>query len=153
VQEMRQRAAEPVQFPDDQAIAGPDVVERLLESSAIIPRTAGLIFKQMTRIDAGGEQCVALQGRRLPVGVTGDPHVPHEHVRKTPLSSFPSIRAIRQGLSDRFCPGLTGASRPRGPVSGNTCLADRSAEAIRNDQKVSGRDEQDLQAAARWHVG
>ena len=54
-QEMRQRAAEPVQFPDDQAIARPDVGERLLESGAIIPRPAGLIFKQMPWIDAGGE--------------------------------------------------------------------------------------------------
>src|SRR2546422_5027584 len=38
---MRQRATEPVQFPDDQAIVRPDVVKRLLESWAIIPRPAG----------------------------------------------------------------------------------------------------------------
>jgi len=35
-------SAEPVQFPDDQAIAG-GRRERLLESWAIIPRPAGLI--------------------------------------------------------------------------------------------------------------
>ena len=44
-----------VQFPDDQAIARPDVVERLLEAGAIIPRPTSLIFKQMSRIDTGGE--------------------------------------------------------------------------------------------------
>src|SRR5712691_473531 len=99
---MRQRATESVQFPDDQAIAGADVVERLLESGAIIPRSAGLIFKQMTRIDASGEQGVALQVRGLPVVVTGDPHVPHEHVRETPLVSFPSLRAIRHVFRTYF---------------------------------------------------
>src|SRR5712691_2898197 len=99
---MRQRATESVQFPDDQAIAGADVVERLLESGAIIPRSAGLIFKQMTRIDASGEQGVALQVRGLPVVVTGDPHVPHEHVRETPLVSFPSLPAIRHVFRTDF---------------------------------------------------
>ena len=56
MEQMRQRAAEPVQFPDDQAIAGPHVVECLLKAGARIPRPAGLIFKQMPWIDAGGEQ-------------------------------------------------------------------------------------------------
>src|SRR6266851_5021881 len=99
---MRQRATESVQFPDDQAIAGVDVGERLLESGAIIPRSAGLLFKQMTRIDASGEQGVALQVRGLPVVVTGDPHVPHEHVRETPLVSFPSLPAIRHVFRTDF---------------------------------------------------
>jgi hypothetical protein len=36
-----------------------------------------------------------LQVRGLPVVVTGDPHVPDEHVRETPLASFPSLHAIR----------------------------------------------------------
>ena len=65
--------------------------ERLLESWAIIPRPAGLICKQLPRIDACGEQGVALQVRGLPVVVTGDAHGAHEHVRQTPLCSFPYI--------------------------------------------------------------
>jgi len=88
---MGQRAAEPVEFPDDQAIARPDIVKRLLQARPIIPRPAGLIFKQMPGIDTGSEQGVALQVRGLPVVVTRDPHVPHEHIRETPLFVLPSI--------------------------------------------------------------
>ena len=66
-QEMRQRATESVQSPDDQAIAGPNVVERLLKSKAIIPRPAGLIFKQMPHINASGEQGGTLEVRGLPM--------------------------------------------------------------------------------------
>src|SRR5215813_12310438 len=99
---MRQRAPEPVQFPDNQTITGPDIGERLLESGAIIPCPASLIFKQMPRSDASGEQGVALQVRGLPVVVTGDPHVPHEHIRETPFVSFPSIRAIRHVFRTHF---------------------------------------------------
>src|SRR5712691_5458919 len=110
---MRQRAAEPVQFPDDQAIAGLDVGERLLESWVIIPRPAGLIFKQLPRIDAGGEQGVALQVRRLPIVVARHPHIAYQHVQKTPLSWLLNTLTIRQSFSNRFGPVLTGASRLR----------------------------------------
>src|SRR5712691_8308618 len=99
---MRQRAAEPVQFPDDQAIAGLDVGERLLESWVIIPRPAGLIFKQLPRIDAGGEQGVALQVRRLPIVVARHPHIAYQHVQKTPLSWLPNNHASHE-TSIRKC--------------------------------------------------
>jgi hypothetical protein len=59
----------------------------------------------------------------LPVIVTGNPHIPHEHVRKHPLGLLSDTPEIRQRFSNRFCPVLTGVSRRCGPVSGNTCFS------------------------------
>ncbi len=88
VQEMRQGATEPVQFPDDQAIARPHVGERLRKSGAIIPRPAGLIFTQMTRIDASGEQGVALEVRGLPLVSLETRLYPTSMSEKLPFACF-----------------------------------------------------------------
>src|SRR5438128_89378 len=49
---MRERAAEPVEFPDDQAIARLHIGECLLEAGAVGPRSAGFVRKQLSRIHA-----------------------------------------------------------------------------------------------------
>src|SRR2546426_2305952 len=123
---MRERAAEPVEFPDDQAIARLHIGECLLEAGAVGPRSAGFARKQLSRIHARLEQGIAWQVRRLPVVVTGDPHGAHPHVRKTPRGSLSYTPEIRQGFSNRLWRVLAGASRPPGPVSGNTCFSDTS---------------------------
>ena len=84
LQEMRERTAQAVQFPDDQAIAGVDIGEGLLEPRAIIPRAAGLVGKQLPGIHTSREQGIALQVGRLTIVLTGDPHIADEHRRKTP---------------------------------------------------------------------
>src|SRR5262249_2182948 len=111
VQEMRQRAPEPVQFPDDETITSPDGGQCLLASGGRLPPPAGRICKQMSWSDAGGEQGVALQVCGPPVGVPGNPHVPHEHIRETPLVSLPSLRVIRHVFRTYyggFCWGCQG---------------------------------------------
>src|SRR5262249_52475940 len=96
---MRERAAEPVQLPHDQAITRLHRRERLLEVWAIIARPTHLVGTQRPRIHPGVEQRIALEVRRQSVGVTGDLHVAHQHVRKTPLSLLSYTSAIRQGFS------------------------------------------------------
>ena len=102
LQEMRERAAQAVQFPDDQAIAGVHIGEGLLEPRAIVPRAAGLVGKQLPGIHAGREQGIALQVGRLTIGLTGDPHIADEHRRKTPRCTFSYILAIRWCFSHRL---------------------------------------------------
>src|SRR5712691_1560163 len=86
LEEMRQRAAEPVEFPDHQTIAGVDRGQCLLEAESVIPRPARLVGTELVRIHPRLEPRVALQVCRLPIGVARHPHVADEHVRKTPLS-------------------------------------------------------------------
>ena len=102
LQEMRERTAQAVQFPDDQAIAGVDIGEGLLEPRAIVPRAAGLIGKQLPGIHTSREQGIALQVGCLTIGLTGDPHVTHEHRRKTPPCTLSYTPPIRQRFSRRL---------------------------------------------------
>ena len=83
----------------------------LLESAAIIARPTRLGGKQLPRINARLDQGIALQVRGLAVVVTGDPHVPHEHVRKTSLDLLSYAPEIQRGFSDGCCPVLMGVSR------------------------------------------
>src|SRR5208337_466175 len=60
---MRQRAAEAIQFPDNQHVAVPHVVERRSQSRTIGPRPGGAIFKHLRA--SGCRECVELQRRVL----------------------------------------------------------------------------------------
>jgi hypothetical protein len=56
---MAQGAAEPVEFPDDQGVAGPQLVEELFEGGAVGAGAAGRLDKHP--VAAGGLQSVDLQ--------------------------------------------------------------------------------------------
>ena len=99
---MRERAAETVQFPDDETIAGVHVGKGLLEPGPIIPCAARFVGKQLPGIHAGREQGIALQVGRLTIGLTGNPHIADEHSRKTPRCMFSYTPAIRQRFSHRL---------------------------------------------------
>src|SRR6185503_14407228 len=99
---MRERAAEAVQLPDDETIAGVDRGEGLLEPRAIVSRAAGLVGKQLPGIHTSREQGIALQVGRLTIVLTGNPHIADEHRRETPRCAFSSILAIRWCFSHRL---------------------------------------------------
>ena len=110
---MRQRATGSVQFPDAQAIAGPNVVERLLKSGAIIPRPAGLIVKQMPHINASGEQSVALEVRGLPMGSLATRMCPTSMFGKLPFACF-RLSAQSDMFLELILPGCSrGVKAPR----------------------------------------
>ncbi len=67
-EQVRQRTAESIQFPDHKNIAGAHEFERLRQAHPVVLGTRGVILEQMTSIDADGEQRVALQVRALPIG-------------------------------------------------------------------------------------
>jgi len=75
-QQVRQRATEPVELPDDQHVAGLHEVQRLGQAGPVVRGAGGSVFKQVTR--------VALQVGGLAIVVGGHTHVADEHVRKTP---------------------------------------------------------------------
>ena len=102
VEEMRQRSAEPVQLPDDQAVAGSDESQRLGQAGTIAAAAGGPILEQVTLIDPGGEERVTLQVQNLTVAVRRDAHVADQHVRKTSSNEFPHSVSFRQGLSCSF---------------------------------------------------
>jgi hypothetical protein len=54
---------------------------------------------QVTLIDPGREQGVALQGNRLPLITARYPHVTDQHARQTSNSVLPHSLTFRQGLS------------------------------------------------------
>ena len=99
---MGQRSAEPVELPDDQAIAGLHKRECLGQSHASGAGAANTILEQMSFVDPAGEERVSLQVQGLAITVGGDAHIADQHVRKTPLVRFPHSAPFRQGLSIMF---------------------------------------------------
>ena len=53
MEKMRQGPAEPIQFPHNQTIARTHIREGVLQSWPVITSAAGLVGKEMSRIDAG----------------------------------------------------------------------------------------------------
>jgi hypothetical protein len=82
---MGERAADPVQLPDHERIAGADHVQRTGEAGSVGDGTATRVLVDPLRLDAGGEQRVALQGEAL-LG-RGHPHVADQHRRALPLAA------------------------------------------------------------------
>jgi hypothetical protein len=81
---MRQRAAEAIQFPDNQHVAVPHVVERRSQSRTIGPRPGGSIFKHLRA--SGRRECVELQRRVL----ADRANARVADIRHGDLSDFPS---------------------------------------------------------------
>jgi len=50
---VRQRAAETIQPPDHQAIAGPDERHRLSQAGTVAAAAAGPVIEQVALVDAG----------------------------------------------------------------------------------------------------
>ena len=98
-QKVRQRAAETVEFPDDQNVAVSEIGEASLQPRSIILGAGGPVLMEMTFIHTCSDQCITLQIDRLTLIGSGDPHVANEHVPKTPRN--PCFHLLRQ--SDRVC--------------------------------------------------
>jgi hypothetical protein len=75
MEKMRQGPAEPVQFPHNQTIARTHICEGVLQSWPVITSAAGLVGKEMTRIDASVDQRVMLQVCGLAVMLAGHAHI------------------------------------------------------------------------------
>ena len=90
------RSAEPVQLPDDQAVASFDESQRLGEAGTIAAAAGGPILKQVTLV----EECVTLQVQNVTVTVRGHAHVPDQHVWKTSSNEFPHSRRGWRKSSD-----------------------------------------------------
>jgi hypothetical protein len=60
VQQVRQRAAEPIQLPDDQHVARAHKRQRGDQAGAIILSARGAVLEQVALVDAGDQQRVAL---------------------------------------------------------------------------------------------
>lgn len=67
-EEVRQRPAQPVQLPNDQAVAGLDEGE----AGTITPAAAGPVLEQVTPVNTGRQKRVALQVEHLAVAVGRD---------------------------------------------------------------------------------
>src|SRR5690242_2814880 len=68
-EQMRQRTAKAIELPDNQRIAGLEELEATLEAGTIVARARCLILEQVTGVDAGSDQGIALQSGALPVAV------------------------------------------------------------------------------------
>src|SRR3546814_7923675 len=66
-QQVRQRAAEPIELPDNQRVAGVHVVEAGFQAGAIVARTGSLVGVEVPLIDTSGRERIALQIDRLPI--------------------------------------------------------------------------------------
>lgn len=101
VEQMRQRAPQAIEFPYDQRIPGLQEVEADIQAGSIITGAGRLVLEQVSGVDAGTNQGVALQRRVLPVIVGRDTHIADKHVWKTLQRTFPSILSFRHGFSYR----------------------------------------------------
>jgi hypothetical protein len=88
-EQVRQRAAKPIQLPDDKNVARARECQRLRQTRPIILGPGGVILEQMAGIDTRRQQRVALQGRMLPVGIRRNTHVANQHKRLTLKIQFP----------------------------------------------------------------
>lgn len=79
---MRQGAAEPIQFPHDQLIAGCEIFEAGPQARPVLASAGCLVGIEMPAIDAGCDQRIALKIDRLPVICGRDAHVAYKHVGK-----------------------------------------------------------------------
>ena len=102
VRRVRQRPTQPVELPNDQAVAGLNKSEGFGKAGTITPAAAGPVLEQVTPVDASGQERVALQVEHLAFAVSRDAHVADQHVRKTSLGRFPYHVSFRQGLSYGF---------------------------------------------------
>jgi len=101
-QEVRQRAAEAVELPDDQYVAVSEIGEASMQTRSIILGARRSILMEMTFVHTRGDQRIALQIDRLTFVGRGHAHVADQHVPKTHQPVFSHIRVIRQGLSHTF---------------------------------------------------
>ncbi len=92
-EQVRERAAESIQLPDNQDIARADELERLGQARSVVLGAGGVILEQLPGIDASGQQRIALQVRALPVGVRRHAHVANQHERITIKKRFPYTTA------------------------------------------------------------
>jgi hypothetical protein len=67
VQQVRQRAAEAIQLPNDETVARLEERQRFGETGAILSAAAGMVLEQVRRIHAGRQQRVTLEVQKLAV--------------------------------------------------------------------------------------
>ena len=101
-QEVRQLAAEAVEFPDNQNVTVPEIGEASHQARSIILGAGRSILMKMTFVHTRGNQCIALQIDLLTFVGGGYAHVADQHVPKTPRRMFSPTEGIRQGLSPIF---------------------------------------------------
>jgi hypothetical protein len=90
VDQVPQRPSEPVQFPDDQGVAGPQLVQDLLEDRAVATGAAGGL----------GEHLVAAAGGHATADFLAFSHAETPHVAMRWLPSHPAGRE-HEGLHRR----------------------------------------------------
>lgn len=100
--EVGERAAEPIELPNDEHVAYPQIFHAGLQSRTVVPSARGMILMQMALVDARANKRIALQIHRLPLVARRHPHVADQHVRQTPfLLDLSHSATIRQSLSHR----------------------------------------------------
>jgi hypothetical protein len=82
-----------------------------------------MVVKQVTLINAGSEQCVTLQIQRLPITLGRDSHVADQHVRKTLLEGFHTLRHS-DGVCRMDSQPSNSVFRPTGRGVGNQVFPD-----------------------------
>ena len=103
------RAAEAIELPDHEHVAGAEVGEAGLQAGTVVLRAGRAIMMEMTLVDPGRGERVALQVDGLAIVGGGNTHVPDQHARQTLISRyFRTGLAFRQGLSCRKSPMRAG---------------------------------------------
>ena len=96
--------------------------ERPRQARAVVLRAGSMILEQMPRIDADGEQRIALQVRALAVGVRRHAHVTYQHKRKTIKTRFPYGSVWRQSFPHNFAATRRLVQRTVEGLSKNKCF-------------------------------
>src|SRR5215210_2312211 len=119
---MRQRAAEPVELPHHQHIAGLDKIERLGQARPAVFGAGRAVLKYVARIDTGRHKRVTLQVGGLAIIGGRDAHVADKHVRKTPEAVFTYDTSKRQSFPHTFLWTTATRSASATRLSPNTCF-------------------------------
>ncbi len=109
--------------------AGAEVRQTRLQAQPIIACAGRAILMEVTVIDTGKEESIALQVNGLALVSGRDPHVADQHVRQTSKRLLSHTGPIRQGLSRRKAACWRATFRTQPVITGNSCLS--SAETQR----------------------
>jgi hypothetical protein len=109
---MRQRPAQAIELPHDQAIALFQIRQAIPQAGSIIPRSLCLVGVKVTLVNARSEQRITLQIDRLAIVSGRHPHVSNQHDDKP---QKPRCRTLYRG--GRVCRTLSVICARERPIS------------------------------------
>jgi hypothetical protein len=122
VEQVGQRAPEPIHFPNDQRVTALQSFQTSLDAGAVITRAGSIIIEEVTGIGAGGNQGATLKSGFLSAAFGRHVHIAHQHMRKPSGRISRHNRPFRKRLSRQNARPMEGGEGNCSALSVNRCF-------------------------------